>query len=402
MLSEQASATTNTDSVLSRDFNLTAYRIFKILEMLYYGPKTLEQINQLLLQDPRLPKTISLDTLNLCLNTLRMIGCEIQRPSTRTQWHYVLLKNAYALSFSRKDKDLMYQVYSATRPYVTEDEKEQWDKILHCFRNDLTHPENVLMNRALQDKPLNHWMPPAHEGWDTEKENSARFQRLLRSALKKAGRAEDVVIIYYDALGDGYLSAYCVSPTNFHQANGRSYMSGPALNVLKHAGHSHLLKVPEDLETATQQRTFRLDRVTNIELAQEMFDAEQYEALLVTLTQERKKKMAWVKLYLYTDEPIDNIMNMGESVRFVPFQDDPEHYETLCLTEEPYFSELSGYWEVMVCLKDVFFIKQKLMFIGLPFNIVEPVTLRQEMALMVGKMLSHYQTADELDLTVNA
>jgi hypothetical protein len=387
---------------LSRDFNLTAYRIFKILEMLYYGPKTMAQINQLLMQDPLIPKSISLDTLNLCLNTLRMIGCEIQRPSTRTQWQYVLLKNAYALSFSRKDKDLLYQVYSATRPYVSEEEKEQWDKILHCFRNDLTHPENVAMNRELLEKPLNHWMPPTVESWDSAKENSIRFQRMLRSALKKASRVEDVVVIYYDALGDGYLSAYCVSPTNFHQANGRSYMSGPAVNVLKRSGQSHHLKLPEDMQDATQQRTFRLDRISSIELAQELFSSEEYEALLANLRQDRRKKMAWVKLYLYTDEPIDNIMNMGESVRFVSFQEDPGHYEALCLTEEPYFSELSGFWEIMVCLKDVFFIKQKLMFIGLPFNIVEPVALKQDMALTIGKMLSHYETSEVLEQPLNA
>lgn len=100
-------------------FNQTAYRIIKLLEWLNHQPLSLEQINQRFLDDPMISKSLSQDTIGLYMNTLRAIGCEIDRPKPSNQFCYTLISHPFSYVLKEEEIQFLFQLAQCIDESVT-------------------------------------------------------------------------------------------------------------------------------------------------------------------------------------------------------------------------------------------------------------------------------------------
>lgn len=87
--------------------SLTGYRALLLLRNLIISPKSKEEIIALFSSDPITSKSVSIDTLRLTLNTLKMAGCTIERPSKKNNFKYTLINHPFKLNLSSQDIDVL-------------------------------------------------------------------------------------------------------------------------------------------------------------------------------------------------------------------------------------------------------------------------------------------------------
>lgn len=87
--------------------SLTGYRALLLLRNLIISPKSKEEIVALFSSDPITSKSVSIDTLRLTLNTLKMAGCTIERPSKKNNFRYTLINHPFKLNLSSEDIDVL-------------------------------------------------------------------------------------------------------------------------------------------------------------------------------------------------------------------------------------------------------------------------------------------------------
>jgi predicted DNA-binding transcriptional regulator YafY len=86
------------------NINISAYRVLFILLMLvrYRGLNTME-LNRLLYENPVIGRVYNCETLTKYINTLREVGCQIPRSSSRNDYHYELVKTPFPLSLEPEE-----------------------------------------------------------------------------------------------------------------------------------------------------------------------------------------------------------------------------------------------------------------------------------------------------------
>ena len=92
------------------NLNATAYRIFKVLQWLMQEPLGVEGLNARMIADPSIGKALSADSLWLYINTLRALGCNIERPSKKNHFCYTLTGHAFGLGASTEDVTMLADV----------------------------------------------------------------------------------------------------------------------------------------------------------------------------------------------------------------------------------------------------------------------------------------------------
>ena len=106
------------DKQSTQNLNATAYRIFKVLQWLGEGPLNVDELNARLLGDPAIGKSLSSDSLWLYINTLRALGCQIQRPGKRNGFRYTLMAHPFGLNASDDDLDLLVALQQQLEPVL--------------------------------------------------------------------------------------------------------------------------------------------------------------------------------------------------------------------------------------------------------------------------------------------
>lgn len=78
----------------------TGYRVFMLLRWLMESPQTVKGLQDKFAAHPEVQHRLSADTLGLYLNTLKLLGCKISRPSPRNSFSYELVAHPFAKPFS--------------------------------------------------------------------------------------------------------------------------------------------------------------------------------------------------------------------------------------------------------------------------------------------------------------
>lgn len=86
------------------NINISAYRVLFILLMLvrYRGLNAME-LNRLLYENPVIGRVYNCETLTKYINTLREVGCQIPRSSSRNDYHYELIKTPFPLALEPEE-----------------------------------------------------------------------------------------------------------------------------------------------------------------------------------------------------------------------------------------------------------------------------------------------------------
>ncbi len=80
-----------------QNINISAYRVLYILSLLVqHHSLSLDEVNQYLLSNPLIGRAYNSETITKYMNTLRFLGCDIPRSSSRNQYRYELQKNPFA------------------------------------------------------------------------------------------------------------------------------------------------------------------------------------------------------------------------------------------------------------------------------------------------------------------
>lgn len=91
--------------------SLTGYRTLVILQALLESPKTIDEINECLLNNQYIKEKFSFDTLRIYLNSLRKIGCEITRANKSNGKKYILNSHPFEYEISKSQLKSLEKLY---------------------------------------------------------------------------------------------------------------------------------------------------------------------------------------------------------------------------------------------------------------------------------------------------
>lgn len=86
------------------NINISAYRVLYILLLLVqYRSLNVVELNRFLFENPLIQRSYNTETLTKYINTLREVGCEIPRSSSRNDYCYELLKSPFPLRLTPEE-----------------------------------------------------------------------------------------------------------------------------------------------------------------------------------------------------------------------------------------------------------------------------------------------------------
>ena len=105
-----------TPSILPSGMNSSAIYLFLLLQWLLEAPHTIEELQDYYLQHPWCGKSLSDDSIRIYLNTLRMLGCEIERPSGKNNFHYHLKGQPFSLQNPQDIASILLKQFNQLEP----------------------------------------------------------------------------------------------------------------------------------------------------------------------------------------------------------------------------------------------------------------------------------------------
>jgi len=103
------------DSKSLDNISLTAYRIISIFNMLMEEPYTEKEINEQLQHDIAGARSLSQDTIAIYINTLRVLGCKITRPSKSNNFKYEIKSHPFNIELDDNEINLLVKI----RKYIS-------------------------------------------------------------------------------------------------------------------------------------------------------------------------------------------------------------------------------------------------------------------------------------------
>lgn len=309
-----------------------AYRVLRLLEWLVEKKHTLEELNARFREEPLTLKTLSPDTVGLYINTLRQVGCQINRPSKRNQYAYELVYQPFGLRLTVHQakvladlKDLGAQCDSISIFWAIQ-------QFLHNFPNHCTPmtQERLKLGGLSQSRMV-------------EYDN----QLGKVSALEATVQREQLLWVTYHSPVKGRERFYFL-PTQMYYEEGALFLQGVQ-------------------KSRKDPVVLRLDRIEKAEGIDSPTPAE--SRLLQALIQESQKPQSEVMVRIYEAPHPDCVRwNMEEAV----YQETPT--------------------QLLVKLQsnDWFRIRQKILTLGKPFEVLAPQEFRREVATVLDEMEACY------------
>jgi len=125
------------------NISVTAYRILSILNLLLEESCSDKDINEKLQKDIIGARSLSQDTICIYINTLRAIGCEISRPSKKTDYKYVLKNNPFKIKLSDLEINALVKIQKYAFTLDNWKLNYKFDQLQKLFI-EYYHPETIL------------------------------------------------------------------------------------------------------------------------------------------------------------------------------------------------------------------------------------------------------------------
>lgn len=326
-----------------RAVNGTAYRIFKLLQWLIQAPMSVDAMNRRFKAEPLIGKAVSNDSIWLYINTLKALGCNIRRPSPKNDFQYEMLSHPFGLSLTEAQLDSLSQAKAFAQQRFTRQEMKALDGLL-----------KKIVAYSVCDNPQ-----------EMVEQLFARSRSFDYGELSHHVEALELAIARQQLMQLTYLSpkhgeeSFQFLPVSLFYDQGVVYVRGER---------------PE----FSQPSTLRIDRVLKVSPTE---DAE--VRALLSARQHLKNE---IKLHILAPTPAafegfglsENQGVYQESLRWVGSPDLPNG-------EVPYY-------EVVLQVREFFFLKQRLLLCGLPFRIFSPEGFREELRQTLESMKRFYQS----------
>ena len=99
--------------------SLTGLRALVFIGLLISKPRSFEEIRNAFMELKIIEKTNSDDILRIDLNTIKIMGCEIQRCSQKTGYKYILTKHPFSIKITTKEVEVLKKVYNSIKKEVS-------------------------------------------------------------------------------------------------------------------------------------------------------------------------------------------------------------------------------------------------------------------------------------------
>ena len=103
----------STLSLLPTGTTSSAIYVFLLLQWLLVAPHSIEELQQCYEAHPWCNKRISDDSIRLYLNTLRELGCQIERPTLKNHYRYQLLMQSFTLTNPKATIALLIKLFNS-------------------------------------------------------------------------------------------------------------------------------------------------------------------------------------------------------------------------------------------------------------------------------------------------
>lgn len=198
------------------NFNISAYRVLHILlHLVQHQGLNLVQLNHLLLQNALINKTFHEETVSGYINTLRKLGCQIQRPMSKNGFRYQLKTTPFPLNLDEEELHTIQKLFSIA--------SSQPDEEVHIQLIELFQKVKWALPVAMQDLLM----------WDTEPSAShasvMKYRDLLRK-YRKLCRDAQVLELSYQPDGGGAIQQIQIEPNQVVQLGHRLYLLGVNCN----------------------------------------------------------------------------------------------------------------------------------------------------------------------------
>lgn len=119
--------------------SLTGYRTLVILNALLESPKTIDEINECLLNNQYIKEKFSPDTLRIYLNSLRKVGCEITRANKSNNNKYVLCSHPFEYEIPKSQLKSLAKLYKSLQDQL---DVRDIINLENLFKDLITHIKN--------------------------------------------------------------------------------------------------------------------------------------------------------------------------------------------------------------------------------------------------------------------
>jgi predicted DNA-binding transcriptional regulator YafY len=109
------------------NISVTAFRIISIINMLLKNPHDEKEINEELVRQIEGSRELSKDTICIYLNTLRLLGCEISRPTKNSNYKYVMKTHPFKISLTKSEAETLIEI----KKYISM--LENWELSLDTY-----------------------------------------------------------------------------------------------------------------------------------------------------------------------------------------------------------------------------------------------------------------------------
>jgi WYL domain len=332
--------------------NNTAYRIFKLLQWLIQSPLNLKTLNERFCADPRIGKALSNDSIWLYINTLKALGCSIRRPSPKNGFCYELISHPFGLSLSESRREMLARAKAHAQKSFTHQEMLVLDRF---FKKVIRH-STVAIPQAGIDELF-------RQTRSADIETCQEHIRRLEAGLPH----ETLFQLQYHSPVQGDEHFFFI-PEMLYYEQGVMYVRGDREN---NAGSSSLrvdrILALETIDNEALRTKIREGRSPRVEVQIRIFTPD---------------PMAWTGLDLRPRHGVYDEMLMPCDVESVRESNDATGVSAL------------SYIDTVLQVRDFFYLKQRLLACGYPFQVLSPAAFRDDVQATLHAMLRFYPAAD--------
>ncbi len=130
-----------------QNVNISAYRVLYILLLLVqHQSLRMTSLNKYLYENPLIQRSYNSETITKYINTLRKVGCQIPRSSSRYGYHYVLQENPFPLRAEDDEIEVVCKLLSLL--------SDQSDESLHMGYHDFLQKAAWMLESEQKQKLL--------------------------------------------------------------------------------------------------------------------------------------------------------------------------------------------------------------------------------------------------------
>ena len=314
-----------------------------MLQWLCERPMSVDDFNAAFQADPLIQKTVSEDSIWLYINTLKLLGCDISRPSPSNNFCYELRYQPFGIPLNPDDREILISVKHMA------ESKMAYPQILHAdqFLKKVLRFSTLENNSGVVEDLFNDTHSIDYE---------AHLPFIL--GIETAITNRDLLFVSYDSPEKGQEYFYYFPEEILYQ-RGVLLLRGTRLGY-------------------KQDVLLRLDRMLD-------YEASKQPELIYNELKEMNQATVRVVIKLYGFSPL-TLDSLTESLEL-------SEGELVAIEESSDVPAMVLSLET----RNLFSLKQKLLGLGILFEILEPSYLRAEMMEMLIAMNRQYDDADDSD-----